>query len=161
MHIKEINKEDVKILWINNWSEFPTSGLLKYNNLDYYYEAVNHYRFSDCLSYVIFNEETNSIEDLEIEDLVVWYYIFEISSDDIDEMYKRRAYFELSKTSIESLNDYYSKNDKKLNLKSKNIKGFFRLSSKDLELLRDEHREQRFGQASFVFWRGYNTYQHR
>ena len=53
-----------------------------------------------------------TIEDLEIEDLVVWYYIFEISSDDIDEMYKRRAYFELSKTSIESLNDYYSKNDK-------------------------------------------------
>lgn len=140
MEIKELNKDKIKIIWIDEWNSFPTSGLLKYEDKDYYYESVNHTRFVDSLNYVVYNPETDDLEDLEIEDLIVWYYVFLLEKEDLDRLYKRRAYFELSKSNINSLDDYYSKNTTRLNLKSNNILGFFRLSSSDLEELKNGYR---------------------
>lgn len=152
MYIKEVDKSDIKILWIDKWVDFPHSGLLKCKDQDYYYEIVNHAEFNDTLGNVAYNPETDEIEDVEMSDLVVWYYIFEISEEELNLLYKKRAYFELSKSSPEALGRYYIMNpNKELNLKSNNILGFFRLSLSDFEGLRNEFGKQRFSQTSSLF----------
>lgn len=141
MDLKRIDKKEIKILWFHDVlnDKVPSNGILSYEDKEYYFNCIKYETLSETLDSVVYNPQNQGIEDVDVDDFIVWYYMFALEKEEYDVLYKRRVYFEFCKKDMKTLHKYYEnygdKLENTLNLKSSKIIGFFRLHKEDIDKL--------------------------